>query len=76
MAFCNVLIVAGVPWALVRIIGLIYASGHFTGLCPLDAVEFFAGVQSVVITPAMFSVRQNHFAKPAGSIPDIRNFVH
>ena len=48
MQLCNLLIGAGLPWALVRIAGLLYLTGFFGDLPVLVAAEYFAGRATIV----------------------------
>ena len=48
MQLCNLLIRPPLPWALVRIAGLLYLTGFFGGLPVLVAAEYFAGRATIV----------------------------
>ena len=49
LCLCDGLVNHGVPWALVRLIGLLAIAGRIgAGDAPLDCLEFFAGVESIV----------------------------
>lgn len=36
---------SGVPWAVVRLVGLLVLAGKLDGLHPLTAVEYFSGTE-------------------------------
>ena len=48
MSMCQLFLAFGVPHLIIQLIGMLMISGLVDGASPLDCVEYFAGVQSIV----------------------------